>query len=208
MAWPDFSMTDLYNGASGILTKLNTGFTRIGKLFKDQATGDFVDQVRWSSANKRLEAWSGSAWVALDMSGTAAASDGHSAAATGAEHGAVSTNSANMIVRRNASGGFSAGTITADLTGTASKVGTVFTRTEYGIAVGAHSGVTMTQPAAGATVGDLVLISVSASSWPETLLFSARVISAGNIQINVRNTSAGTVSIPDTTYYMRVISKS
>jgi hypothetical protein len=44
----------------------------------------------------------------------------HRAAVTGAEHGAVSANTANMIVRRDESGDFIAGTITAALTGSCS----------------------------------------------------------------------------------------
>lgn len=44
----------------------------------------------------------------------------HSTSVTGAEHGAVATNGANMIVRRGATGDFAAGTITAALTGAAS----------------------------------------------------------------------------------------
>ena len=44
----------------------------------------------------------------------------HSTAATGGEHGATAANTVNMIVRRDASGNFVAGTITANLTGNAS----------------------------------------------------------------------------------------
>ncbi|TRZ53075.1 hypothetical protein D4S03_02430, partial [bacterium] len=44
----------------------------------------------------------------------------HVSAATGAEHGAAVANTANMIVRRGASGEFTAGTITANLTGNCS----------------------------------------------------------------------------------------
>ncbi len=50
----------------------------------------------------------------------AANATSHIAAVTGAEHGAVSTNTANMIVRRDASGNFTAGTITAALSGSCS----------------------------------------------------------------------------------------
>lgn len=48
---------------------------------------------------------------------TATNATNHIAAATGAEHGATTANTANMIVRRGATGNFSAGTITANLTG-------------------------------------------------------------------------------------------
>lgn len=67
MAWPDLSLTDSY---SAILTKINTGFTNVGKLFRDQATGDFTNQVRYNSTQKRFESWTGSTWQALDLSGT------------------------------------------------------------------------------------------------------------------------------------------
>jgi len=68
MAWPDLAITDLY---TAIITKINSGFTSVSKLFKDQTTGDFADQIRYSSSAKRLEYWSGTAWVALDISATA-----------------------------------------------------------------------------------------------------------------------------------------
>lgn len=71
MAWPDFSLTDLY---TAIIAKLNSGFTSASKLFRDQTTGDLTHQIRYSSANKRLEYWTGSAWAALDFTGVAAGS--------------------------------------------------------------------------------------------------------------------------------------
>ena len=121
MAWPDFALTDLY---TAIITKLNTGFTNVGKLFLDQTTGDYTNQIRYSTANKRLEYWTGSAWAALDVSSSTIANatastnaTNHIAAATGAEHGATNASTANMIVRRDGSGNFSAGAITANLTG-------------------------------------------------------------------------------------------
>lgn len=81
MAWPDFSLTDLY---TSIITKLNTGFTNASKLFRDQASGDLTNQIRYSSSNKRLEYWTGSAWAALDFTGVAAGTAATATSATSA----------------------------------------------------------------------------------------------------------------------------
>lgn len=126
MAFANFSLTTAY---TAIITALNTQLTAVAGMFKDQTTGDFVGQIRVSSTGKRLESWSGSAWVALDLSSTAITTATNSTNATtavnatthiadvaGAVHGAVSTNTANMIVRRDASGNFSAGTMTGTAT--------------------------------------------------------------------------------------------
>ena len=69
MAWPNFSVTD---GYAALVAGINTAFQSVGKLFKDQTTGDFTDQVRYNSSLGRLEYWTGSAWAALPMGGTAA----------------------------------------------------------------------------------------------------------------------------------------
>lgn len=65
MAFANFSITTVY---ATLISMLNTQLTAVGKLFKDQATGDFTDQIRYNSAGKRLEYWNGSAWAALDVS--------------------------------------------------------------------------------------------------------------------------------------------
>ena len=65
MAFGNFSLITAY---TAFATMLNTQLTAVGKLFKDQTTGDFVDQIRWSSSAKRFESWNGSAWVAIDIS--------------------------------------------------------------------------------------------------------------------------------------------
>jgi hypothetical protein len=65
MPWPDFALSTAY---ATIITKLNTGFTNCGKLFKNQTTGDFTDQIRYNSTGKKLEYWTGAAWAALDVS--------------------------------------------------------------------------------------------------------------------------------------------
>ena len=52
---------------------LNTQLTSVASWFKDQTSGDFTGQIRYSSSNKRIESWNGSAWVALDISLTAVA---------------------------------------------------------------------------------------------------------------------------------------
>lgn len=67
MAFADFSLTTVY---TAIITAINSQLTAVASLFKDQTTGDFVGQVRISSANKRLESWNGTAWVAIDISAT------------------------------------------------------------------------------------------------------------------------------------------
>ena len=126
MAFANFSLTTAY---TAIITALNTQLTAVAGMFKDQTTGDFVGQIRVSSTGKRLESWSGSAWVALDLSSTAITTATNSTNATtaanatthiadvaGAVHGAVPTNTADMIVRRDASGNFSAGTMTGTAT--------------------------------------------------------------------------------------------
>ncbi|MBC7964085.1 MAG: hypothetical protein H7Y05_14220, partial [Steroidobacteraceae bacterium] len=64
MAFGNFSLT---TAKSTLITMLNTQLTAVGKLFKDQTIGDFVDQVRYNSALKRKEYWTGSAWAALPM---------------------------------------------------------------------------------------------------------------------------------------------
>lgn len=69
MAWPNFSLTDLY---TALITNLNSRLQETGKLFNGVTTtgAEFTDQVRYNSSTKKLETWNGSAWVALDMSGT------------------------------------------------------------------------------------------------------------------------------------------
>lgn len=103
MAWPNFSVTTAY---ATLISGINTAFQTVGKLFKDQTTGDYVDQIRYSSSNKRLEYWNGSAWVALDVSSTAitnatnATNATTAASANAIADGAVSTAAkiANNIV--------------------------------------------------------------------------------------------------------------
>lgn len=134
MAFADFTTAKLY---TAIITALNTQLTAVAGLFKDQTTGDFVGQKRHSTTGKRLEEWSGSVWVPVDLSSTtiAAASiaagtitatlagnstsstnaTDHIADVTGAVHGATSAKTANMICRRDA-----AGAIAADVTGNVS----------------------------------------------------------------------------------------
>lgn len=65
MAFANFSITTVY---TAIITALNTQLTAVASLFTDQTTGDFVGQKRISSSGKRIESWSGSAWVAVDLS--------------------------------------------------------------------------------------------------------------------------------------------
>lgn len=67
MAWPNLSVSNAY---AALISSINTAFQTVGKLFKDQTTGDYADQVRYNSNTKRLECWTGSAWSTLDMSGT------------------------------------------------------------------------------------------------------------------------------------------
>ena len=129
MAFPYFSITQAY---ATIISVLNSQLQVLSTLCKNQTTGDFTDQVRYNSSTKKLESWTGSAWTELDISGatialataatsatTASNATTHIADATGGAHGAVSTNTANMIVRRDSSGNFNAGTITATLSGNA-----------------------------------------------------------------------------------------
>ena len=73
MAWPNFSLTDLY---TALITNLNSRLQDTGKLFNGVTTtgAEFTDQVKYNSSTKKLERWTGSAWVALDMSGTGIAS--------------------------------------------------------------------------------------------------------------------------------------
>ena len=65
MAFANFSITTVY---TAIITALNAQLTAVASLFKDQTTGDFTGQIRISSSGKRIESWSGSAWVAVDLS--------------------------------------------------------------------------------------------------------------------------------------------
>jgi hypothetical protein len=124
MAFADFSVNDLY---TAIVSKLNTQLTAVGKLFKDQTTGDFTDQVRYNSSTKMLERWIGSVWGALDLSATTIANataagtattatnaTTHIADVAGAAHGATAAATANMIARRNGSG-----QLAGDITGNA-----------------------------------------------------------------------------------------
>ena len=129
MAFPYFSLTQAY---ATIISFLNSQMQALSTLCKNQTTGDFTDQVRYNSSTKKLESWTGSTWIELDISGatialataatsatTAVNATTHISDATGGVHGAVSVNTGNMIVRRDASGNFNAGTITATLSGNA-----------------------------------------------------------------------------------------
>lgn len=131
---------DAQAGGSGGLSWSKTGnFVTGGNFVGSNNNADVVFQ-RWLSEKLRLTSAgvtvSGDASVTGNVAFTGAGTvDGydisasgpnwdtaytHSQAVTGAEHGAVSGNSINMIVRRDGSGNFSAGTITAALTGNAS----------------------------------------------------------------------------------------
>jgi len=114
MAFANFSVSTVY---TTLITMLNTQLTALGNSFRDQTTGDYTNQIRYSSANKCYEYWSGSAWAALDVSSTtitsatnatnattAANATTHIASAVGTEHGATSAATANMIARRDAAG--------------------------------------------------------------------------------------------------------
>jgi len=82
MAFANFSLTTAY---ATIISMLNTQLTAVGKLFKDQTTGDFADQIRYNSSSDKLEYWTGSAWATLPMTGTAAGTcTGNAATATSA----------------------------------------------------------------------------------------------------------------------------
>jgi len=98
-----------YNASSGILSAAG---------FSGPLTGNVTGNCSGSSGS-----CTGNAATASSCSGNAATATNatnHIAATTGAEHGATNANTANMIVRRDASGNFSAGTITASLTGNCS----------------------------------------------------------------------------------------
>lgn len=117
MAFGNLSLTDAY---TAIITKLNTQLIAVASLFRDQTTGDFTNQLRYSSANSRFEYWNGSAWAELNISAATIAistnATAHANATTGAEHGATAANTGNAIVRRDVSGNFNAGTITGTVT--------------------------------------------------------------------------------------------
>jgi hypothetical protein len=99
----------------------------------------------------------------------------HSQDVTGGVHGAVSANTANMIVRRDGSGNFTAGTITASLTGNASGSAASFTGSLAGDVTGtqgatvvgdnshAHDGTTIS----GLAVADFT--SPNLSLWTNNL---------------------------------------
>jgi len=114
MALGNFSLTTVY---TTFITMINAQLIALGNMFRDQTTGDIANQVRYSSANKRFEYWTGSAWAALDISSTgittatnatnattAANATTHIASAVGTEHGATASAVANMIARRDANG--------------------------------------------------------------------------------------------------------
>lgn len=69
MAFANFSITTVY---ATLISMINTQLTAVAKLFKDQTTGDFVDQVRYNSSTKKLESWDGDSWEPLDLTGVAA----------------------------------------------------------------------------------------------------------------------------------------
>lgn len=69
MAFANFSLTTVY---ATLISMINTQLTAVAKLFKDQTTGYFVDQVRYNSSNKKLESWDGDSWEPLDLTGVAA----------------------------------------------------------------------------------------------------------------------------------------
>ncbi len=94
MAFADFSLTDLY---TSIVTKLNAQLTTVGKLFKDQTTGDYVDQIRYNSSTKRLEYWTGSAWAQLDISLATIAAVTSAGSCTG--NAATATNATTHIAQ-------------------------------------------------------------------------------------------------------------
>ena len=81
----------------------------------DMAAGGFNSDV--SAFDGLVKITGGVASAITDSSTDWDTAYTHSQAVTGAEHGAVVANTANMIVRRGASGEFSAGVITASLTG-------------------------------------------------------------------------------------------
>lgn len=70
MEWPNLTIGGNY--ITLLQTTINDAINGCAKMFKNQTTGDFVDQIRYNSALKRLEYWTGSAWAALDMAGTTA----------------------------------------------------------------------------------------------------------------------------------------
>ncbi len=92
------------NSAAGTVTTLQ--FLNSAQYIKLNSSTQFdvSHQINWPSGN----------------SAQANTAYSHSQNVTGAVHGATNNNTANMIVRRDASGNFSAGTITAALTGNAS----------------------------------------------------------------------------------------
>jgi hypothetical protein len=92
MAFADFSLTNLY---TDIITKLNAQLTSVGKLFKNQTTGDYIDQIRYNSSTKRLEYWTGTAWAALDISLATIAAATASGSCTG--NAATATNATTHI---------------------------------------------------------------------------------------------------------------
>ena len=64
MAFANFSLSTAY---ATVVSMLNTQLTAVGKLFKNQTTGDFTDQVRYNSTGQKLEYWTGSAWAELNI---------------------------------------------------------------------------------------------------------------------------------------------
>lgn len=160
-----------------VLASLKDRDLDVAKLFDGVTVTNPVNgMIRWSSANSRLEKWSGSAWVALaathaiNISGSSASTTGNAATATVLQTArtingisfngsanitvtantpqtltrggyltgsnfngsaattwavdATSANTASKVVARDASGNFSAGTITAALAGNASSAST------------------------------------------------------------------------------------
>ncbi len=191
------------------LTYTLPGTVSAGAYLSTDASGN----LSWSSPGSFTGSLSGDvtgtqgATVVATISGVSAASV---AAGANLANAATNVNAASKLVARDGSGNFSAGTITANLTGTASNAASAVsftgplsgdvTGTQGATSVATVGGVTATSVASGATLANSAVSTNTASTLVKRDAsgnFSAGTITAnltGNVTGNVTGNLSGTAS--------------
>lgn len=118
----------VFGGGGGGLTKYST--------FSAFSPGTAVGDVAIAQDTLQIYSWNGSAWVV-----NTGVSDGNIQTSVAETQAATNANTASTIIKRDASGNFSAGTITASLSGNASTAtsATSFTGSLSGDVTGTQS---------------------------------------------------------------------
>ena len=191
--------------AIGTVTISNTQWGYLGALNQALGTGDNVEfgVITWTSGSSTNAntaythsqvAGGNSVHVSVTENSNWDTAYTHSQAVTGAEHNATLSNTANMIVRRGASGEFSAGVITASLTGNCSgTAATVTGATQIAITTCANL-VTVGALNSGSITNGFGTINNGSSSITTTGAVSGSTLTASS-KLYINDTSDGNITV-------------